>query len=126
MKIFFWQCNLTYSFSQKALISLNAKERWVHSGCLNTETGGLQTAPDGYVLSDFEIACNIELFLITELTKCNVLGTEFAFCLRCKLPIIQRSDAVESEKNGKFGYIHATCTNLKRKFELVVDLVEEA
>ena len=125
MNILVYHVHLTYSFSQRALISLNAKERWVHSGCLNRETGGLKPAPDGYVLTDFDISCNLEIFLITELTDCNVSGTEFAFCLRCKLPIFQRSDAEESQKNGKFGYIHSTCTNLKRKFELVVDLVEE-
>jgi len=108
------------------LISLNAKERWVHSGCLGIDTGvGIKDLVEGYVMTDFDISCNLELYMITQLIKYPVAGSEFAFCLRCKLPIFQRTDALESEKNGKFGFIHSACVNLKRKFEMVVDLVEE-
>ena len=49
-------------------------------------------------------------------------GSEFAFCLRCNNPIHHESEAQESEKHGKIGYIHKSCSNLKRKFDLAIDL----
>ena len=82
----------------------------------STQTGVvIKDLVEGYVMTDFDISCNLELYMITQLIKYPVAGSEFAFCLRCKLPIFQRTDALESEK----------CVNLKRKFEMVVDLVEE-
>ena len=54
---------------QRALISLNSKGRWVHSGCLSVQTGWEKLENNVALLSllnlsNFDIECNVELFKV--------------------------------------------------------------